>query len=162
MHKRLHKVLSLAMAALLFITSTFANANQSYAAKAIKDGDVYATAYAMTELSNVGKWGYTIEPSEVEGGIYLFFSQQYAEAAFVVPEEVVEAGLLGYRVFASNDSMLAVKIYDDAEEIAVSYHSSSVSLEDTSKVPSQIGLMSLAEDGEYGIAGMWTELCARR
>ena len=143
MHKRLHKVLSLAMAGLLFITSTFANVNQAYAAESVKNGDVYETTYAIAELGTPGGYQYTSETTD-EGTAFTF-SAQYAEVKYAIPEDVVKAGLKGYKVSVSATENLALKIYSAAGQAAVSYWADSVSLEDA-VVPTEIGFMNCAEE----------------
>ena len=143
MHKRLHKVLSLAMAALLFVTSTFANVNQAYAAESVQTGDVYETTYAIAELGTPGGYQYTSETTDE--GTSFTYSAQYAEVKFAIPEDVVKAGLKGYRVSVSSTENLGLKIYSAAGQAAVSYWADSVFLDDA-VVPTEIGLMNCAEE----------------
>jgi len=141
MHKRLHKVVSLALAGLLFLTSTFTNVGQSYAAESVANGDVYETTYAIAELGTPGGYQYTAE--ETEEGITFNYSAQYAEVKYAIPEDVVKAGLKGYRVSVSSTPELGLKIYKTAGEADVNYWSDSI--EFTGGVPTEIGFMNCAD-----------------
>lgn len=150
MQKKIFRKMAMVLAALMVITNLSPLTIESVAKDMVTTESGYATTYAISELTNVGGYGYTATANE--GTTDFAFEKQYQEARFAIPAEVLNAGLTGFKanVTSTNGGWLALKAQDAAfAELAVDYGNNSLAV--SNENAKNIALMSTFE-GEQTIS----------
>lgn len=156
MHKKVLKKVALVLSGLLALGSLATSAIPSQAAGSVAGENGYETTYQLTSLTKAASWNVDINTADT-GKVSLEFAAgsepgkpAYGEAIYEIPEDVLNAGLLGYTCNAgeSDTGYLALKLRDkDSNQACVSYGNRTLFVPtDYDGSLKQIGIMSTSPD----------------
>ena len=120
MYNKFLKGIASVLGAALVLGSVVMSAVPANAATSTKGSDGYETTYTLAELTFVSK----SDDATVDGN-KLSYTGQYNQIFFAIPQEVIDAGLIGFKpASGTSGSDFAIKIVNDADlytDIGIDY-----------------------------------------
>lgn len=149
MYNKLVKGIASVLGAALVLGSVVMSAVPANAATSTKGSDGYETTYTLAELTSV-----SMSDGASVDGQKLSYTGQYNQIFYAIPQEVIDAGLIGFKsASGTSGADFALKIVNDADlytDIAVDYNNVSaypVITADQRATANTIDFMNLAEGG---------------
>lgn len=149
MHNKFLKGIASVLGAALVLGSVVMSAVPANTATSTKGSDGYETTYTLSELTSV-----SMSEGASADGQKLSYTGQYNQIFYAIPQEVMDAGLIGFKAASGTSGAdFALKIVNDADlytDIAVDYNNVSaypVITADQRATANTIDFMNLAEGG---------------
>ncbi len=127
MHNKFLKGIASVLGAALVLGSVVMSAVPANAATSTKGSDGYETTYTLAELTLVSK-----SDDASADGSKLSYTGQYNQIFYAIPQEVIDAGLIGFKpASGTSGSDFAIKIVNDGDlytDIGVDYSGAYVTI----------------------------------